>query len=536
MSEPSMHSHTGSGGAGRDLAEVQAMAPIWSAIEGDIVGLEVQASRVHQIMAAVASVIALSFGAVVSSELGWPLASFALWAFAWFTASNEALKRGIAIDFFVHVNPWVELLVPGLAMLLMTRVFGPEYALASWVPPQMFAVFIGASILRFRIWLPLFMGCVAALEYGFVYFWVLQPQLAADAPVWALSSVQLIRALTLVLMGIACSGAVWAFKGLVKSASMEARARDLFGKYVLGEEIASGGMGTVMRATYCPEGGFQRDVAVKKIHPHLSSDASFLNRFRDEAALCSRLVHPNIVAALDFGRVGQTWFFAMEYVDGTTLSEILKHRTLTGAPIDERTVCWLVRQILDGLDFAHSGAVDASGRTLRVVHRDLSPHNILIGRSGQVKISDFGVARALRGQHDVQTVNLAGKPAYMAPEQLKRSPMDERSDLFTVGVLLWEALTNERLYLRDNEAATLLAVLEESAPPPSNRNASLSPVWDAFCARALARDPDERFQTAGEMLAELSRVQETVGLAGADDVARLVRESDEGNLPELQLD
>ena len=114
--------------------------------------------------------------------------------------------------------------------------------------------------------------------------------------------------------------------------------------------------------------------------------------------------------------------------------------------------------------------------------------------------------------------------------------MDERSDLFTVGVLLWEALVNDRLYLRQNEAATLLAVVEESPEPPSKKNPSLHPVWDEFCERALSRDPDSRFQTAAGMLVELARVQEQVGPAGSDDVARLVRESDEGSLPELDLD
>ena len=341
---------------------------------------------------------------------------------------------------------------------------------------------------------------------------------------------------TLFLMGLAGSAAVVVFREMIDRAAGSVRSRDLFGKYVLGDVIASGGMGTVFEATYCPEGGFQRRVAIKRIHPHLAENQDFVARFRHEAELCARLAHPNIVAALDFGRVDDSYFFAMEFIDGLMLKDVLAHRRLTDRQLNPAVVAWIGRQILEGLGYAHAAARDSDGQLLHVVHRDLSPHNVLLDRSGVVKISDFGVARALRGAHDLHTGNLAGKPAYMAPEQLRKAAIDERSDLFSLAVVLWEALTNQRLFFRDSEAATMLAVLEQPAPAPSTVRQGLNSGWDEFFHRALAKTSDERFQTATGMANELVRLQDRVGSAGPEDVAWLVAESHEDALEELVLE
>ena len=512
------------------------VGPLWAALRGNVVEREAMLARIQQMIGAFALAVALYFSVWVDTELGLPLAAFAAWVVLWFTLSYEGLRRGWATGQLLWVNLVVEALIPGFVMLLMTQLEGPEYTLGSWVPPQMYAIYIMASVLRLRPLVPVVMGAVAALVYLSIYLLVLEPRLPPEAPLWAGPEVQWVRMFTLLLLGVAGSGAVRAFRRMVSRAMGEVREQELFGKYVLGESIASGGMGTVFEATYCPEGGFQRRVAVKRIHPHLAEDKQFLGRFRHEAELCARLNHPNIVAALDFGRVGDSYFFAMEFIDGVTLKDVLDHARLTQRPLDPAAVCWIARQALDGLDFAHSGARDARGELLHVVHRDLSPHNILLDRSGTVKISDFGVARALRDAHDMQTTNLAGKPAYMAPEQLRRSAIDERSDLFSMGIVIWEALTNQRLFFRDNEAATMLAVLEDDAPPPSSLVPGLDPGWDLLTARALRKDPDGRFQTAAGMSAALARIQAAVGDAGPAQVSALVRVSHEDAYEELELE
>ncbi|NCG18220.1 MAG: protein kinase [Rhodobacterales bacterium] len=513
-----------------------AIGPLWNALRNDAVQLELTLARVGQAIGFFALLISLCFSALVSSDMGFQLALFSTWTLAWFTLSHTAMKIGWARQQFTFVNPMVEVVIPGFGMLVLTKVGGAEYALGSWVPPQMFALFISASIFRLRPALPIFMGCVAAIEYGIIYFMVVLPVVGSDPPLWALPAVQYVRMATLVLMGAAGSAAVVLFRRTMARALGSVRGQDLFGKYRLGAEIASGGMGTVFAATYCPEGGFERPVAIKRIHPHLAKNEAFLARFRTEAELCARLAHPNIVAAMDFGRVDDSYFFAMEFIDGVTLHDVLSHHRLTNELLPTSVVCWLVRQILEGLKYAHSGARDRRGKLLHIVHRDLSPHNVLLDVSGQVKISDFGVARALGDAQDMHTRNMAGKPAYMAPEQLSKNQLDERADLFSIGILTWEALTNRRLFRRNNEGATILAVMDGKVPRPSSLRPQLSGNWDNFCVRALAPKPEDRFQSAAGMLVQLAEIQQLDGFAGPDEVGRLVMEAREENLPDLELD
>ena len=505
-----------------DPARSAGFGPIWSALQGDAAELEIRMAGLQMWVGGFALAIAVYFTVLVDSPIGPPLAAFAGWVVVWFGVARFGMRRGWALRIFGWLNPLVEILIPGVCLLLLARLQGPEYALGSWVPAQMFALFTVASILRLRPWVPLAMGIVAAVEYGLVYQIELRAAIGPDDVLWAQPRVQLVRMFTLVLFGVAGTSAVFGFRRMILRAEGEVRSRELFGKYRLGERIASGGMGTVYEAVYCPEGGFQRPVAIKQIHPHLARDEAFVARFRHEAELCSRLAHPNIVAALDFGRVEDTYFFAMEFIDGVTLKDVPLRAPQAGG-----------RARAPGRVLA---APPGGGRArlcprrrgrwrrelMRVVHRDMSPHNVLLDRSGQVKISDFGVARALGDAHDLNTGNLAGKPAYMAPEQLRKSGIDARSDLWGVGVMAWEALTNRRLFFRDNDAATMLAVLEDPVLPPSTTRPVVGVHWDRFCVRALARDADHRFQTAAGMLANLDAIQEIEGRAGAAQVMDLI--------------
>jgi serine/threonine protein kinase len=349
-------------------------------------------------------------------------------------------------------------------------------------------------------------------------------------------AVQLVRAGSLVITGCAASLAVFGLQRIIDRANAGLRSSELFGKYRLVREIASGGMGVVHEALYCPEGGFERKVAVKVIHPHLARDEAFVARFREEAALSARLVHPNLVAALDFGTWGDTCFFAMEYVEGPTLHEILDRQRFLNVPLDAGLVALIGAEVAEGLHFAHRVARDAQGRPLRVIHRDLSPVNVLIDRSGIVKILDFGVARALRDDQDARTQNLVGKPSYVAPEQLSDQVVDERSDLWSLAVVLWELLCNQRLFKRQEDAATLMAVASAEIPLPSSLRPDVQAMWDAFFVRALCRDPALRFPTALHVRDALRQIAEDHGGPDLSRLAELAWSDDDEDVELLDAD
>jgi len=519
----------------RDGSEGANIA-LWKALQAGATDLETAMARVGQFIAFFGLIVALYFGIFISRDSGATLGGFALWAFVWFSIAHRGMSRGYALRVFSWVNPMIEVLVPGYALLVLVRLEGAGYALGSWVPPILFSLFLAASILRLRPELPAIMGAACAAEYGMIYAWVIAPQVQFSDNLLYGWDVQIVRMVSLVLMGAVGTGAVIGLRSMISAAGQRVRQQDLFGKYKLGDVIAAGGMGTVHDALYCPEGGFQRRVAVKRIHPHLARDIQFLKRFRAEARLSARLAHPNIVGALDFGRVGNDWYFAMEFVDGPTLKEVAEHHRLVGEPLKPALTAHIGREILSGLEFAHTVARDHKGRLLRVVHRDLSPSNLLIDRSGQIKISDFGVARALRRKHDLHTRHIVGKPAYMAPEQLRKEAIDARFDLFTMGIVLWELICNRRLFLRDNEAATMMAVLECKVPPPSEIRPELGETWDRFFAQALANEREDRFASAAAMSFALLAIQQRVGHVEPDEIGALCQLVAEDSLPELDIE
>lgn len=506
---------------------------LWSALENSVTELEILLARADQGVAAIAILIAIWFS-TVRPQIAIPLGLLCFGVLLLATAAHALLVRGIAVRALRFVMPAVEIAVPGVALLVLVEVEGAAYALGSWVPPQLFCLFIAASILRLQPGVPLVMGLIAALEFWTVYWFFARPVVAGDGVLLHRVDVQLVRTGSLVITGCAASLAVFGLKRIIGRASSDLRATELFGKYRLIREIAQGGMGVVHEALYCPEGGFERRVAIKLIHPHLARDASFVQRFREEAELSARLTHPNLVAALDFGVVGDTCFFAMDYVDGPTLHELLTRHRVAGVPLDPGLVALIGAEVAEGLHYAHHVARDASGQPLRVIHRDLSPANLLIDRSGLVKILDFGVARALKKAHQVHTRNLVGKPSYLAPEQLESHRVDERSDLWSLAVVLWELLCNDRLFRRKEESATLLAVLSGPIPPPSTVRPDIQATWDAFFVRALCRDPALRFPSALAFRDALRQIAED---HGAPDMARLAelaaRVDDDGDDIEL---
>jgi len=505
---------------------------LWQTLTANTLDLELMMARAGQAAGVVCILLALFMAFGAGARMGPALVGVSLFVTFGYTLVHSLLSRGAGRERLAWLMPTMEAVFPSLIMGLMAVTQGPAYALGSWVPPQLFAFFLVASILRLRTDVPLAMGAAASLSYAAVYFVVILPVVDDDLLLHK-PSVQLVRVLALFLMSGVVSLGVRALRTNIGAAGRTMRSQELFGKYRIGEPIASGGMGRVVEALYCPEGGFQRRVAIKLIHPHLASDPAFVDRFRVEAELSSRLHHPGIVAALDFGRSDETWFFVMEFVDGIPLSKLLKDNRLAGLWLEPRLVVTMGLQLCDALDHAHAQARDQHGGLLRVLHRDLSPSNILVDRSGQLKISDFGVARALGSDDSLHTKNLVGKPSYVAPEALKNEPVDERSDLWSLAVVLWEALTNDRLFKRTNEAATLLAVLEDPLPRLDEVRPALGPDWQQFFDTALQREPTARFPSAAAMRDALTGLQRITGTATLEDVAATI---DEGELLELDDD
>ena len=285
------------------------------------------------------------------------------------------------------------------------------------------------------------------------------------------------------------------------------RAPEPFGKYILLQRIGAGGMAEVFQAIVGGPEGFQRSLVIKRMLPQLSQDEAFVRMFIDEAKLSGLLSHPNLVQIVEFGKVDDCFFIAMEYVHGRTLAAI-KNKLHAGerlAPIAASVE--IARQLCVGLDYAHS-MQSPDGTPLGIVHRDISPPNVMLDFHGVVKILDFGIARVADGLRDSRTQvgMMKGKIAYMSPEQLKLGDIDRRSDVFAVGIILHEMLTGRRLFRSNTDYASSRMVLEMEIAEPSELNAAVPVELDRVVMRALQRDPDARYATAGALAADLERV------------------------------
>lgn len=264
-------------------------------------------------------------------------------------------------------------------------------------------------------------------------------------------------------------------------------------------EIAAGGMATIHYGRLRGPIGFARTVAIKTLHPQFAKDPAFVAMFIDEARLTARIRHPNVAQTLDIVSLEGELFIVMEYVHGASLSHLLRPEDdgePTSVPLG--VLSSVVCGVLHGLHAAHEVSGD-DGKPLRLVHRDVSPQNILVGADGTSRVVDFGIAKALGRVYSTREGEIRGKLAYMAPEQVTGKEIDRRTDVFAAGILLWESLTGERLFGRAGEAETLAAVLRAEIEPPSAFNPDVPPEVDAVCLRALERVPADRFQTAHEM-------------------------------------
>lgn len=268
-----------------------------------------------------------------------------------------------------------------------------------------------------------------------------------------------------------------------------------FGNYTLLERISHGGMAEVFRAKSFGEAGFEREVALKVLLPSVASDQDFVNMLIDEAKIAGQLNHANIAQIFDLGVADNRYYIVQEFVKGKDLRAILKFKLRQKTHLDVAKSCYIALKICEGLHYAHNKE-DASGSPLNLVHRDISPHNILISDEGEVKIIDFGIAKAEGRATQTMAGLVKGKFAYMSPEQIRGLPVDHRSDVFATGILLHEMLTTRPLFSRSSEFETLKRARSAMAEPPSQVNPKVPGALDTIVLKALARHVDDRYQTA----------------------------------------
>ncbi|WP_437581525.1 serine/threonine-protein kinase [Sorangium sp. So ce887] len=292
------------------------------------------------------------------------------------------------------------------------------------------------------------------------------------------------------------------------------------GRYLLYSPIASGGMASVHLGRLVGEAGFARTVAIKRLHPQLAEAPEIAESLRGEARIVARIQHPNVVATLDLLIAEDEAFLVMDYVRGESLARLLRAARARGAPVPAPIVASIACGALHGLHAAHE-AHSESGEPLGIVHRDVSPENVLVGVDGTARLLDFGIAKARGRLSTTRGGQLKGKLPYMSPEQILCADVTRRTDVFAAGVVLWEALAGQRLFDGGDEAALIGAVLERPIPPPSSLAAHVPPALDAIVLRALERNAEGRHPTARELAIA---IEDAVPLASPRAVGEWVEE------------
>ena len=271
-----------------------------------------------------------------------------------------------------------------------------------------------------------------------------------------------------------------------------------FGKYTLLCKLATGGMGELFVARQTGAGGFEKLVVIKRLLPHLAEDAHFVAMLLDEARIAARLSHPNVCQVYDLGEAEAHYYIAMEHLEGVPASMLLRRARRVGQRLDVGLAAAILRQTCDGLHHAHD-LTDGEGNSICLVHRDVSPSNLFVTSTGVVKVLDFGVAKSQDALARTHTGALKGKYAYMSPEQVLGNQVDRRADVFSLGVVLFELLTAQRLFWRDSEYKMFQAIVEDPIPSLLELRPGLPPPVAHVALRALSRDPDRRFPTARDM-------------------------------------
>jgi eukaryotic-like serine/threonine-protein kinase len=293
-------------------------------------------------------------------------------------------------------------------------------------------------------------------------------------------------------------------------------------RYKVLERIAAGGMAEVFRAESAGLEGFKKLVAIKRVLPHLSEKKQFIGMFLDEARVSAHLSHSNCVQVFDIGVGDNTYFIVMEFVDGSDLKGVIEHRKKLNQPLPVEEACLISVRILEGLAYAHE-LVDGKGKSLHIVHRDMSPPNVLLTRHGEVKIVDFGLAKANSQLEHSEPGIIKGKFSYLSPEAAEGATVDARTDVFAVGIILWEMLAGRRLFLGESDLETVRQVQRAEVPPLRSINPRVPAELERVLAKGLAREPAKRYQTAREFGRDLNQILFHIGRAVSSfDISQLV--------------
>jgi serine/threonine-protein kinase len=296
-----------------------------------------------------------------------------------------------------------------------------------------------------------------------------------------------------------------------------------FGRFELLDRISAGGMAEVFRARD-PERG-NGIVAIKRILPQIAEDEDFIQMFEDEARVARQLEHPHIARMLDFGQVGIHYYIAFEYVNGKDMRAVFERAVKQPQPIALPFLLYVFSRIGEGLSYAHARK-DKDGAPVSIVHRDVSPQNIVVSFDGDVKLIDFGIAKAAGKLSRTAVGTIKGKFGYMSPEQIRGLEIDQRTDIFSLGICMWELLTRKRLFQADNELLVLEKIRNYVIPPPSTLEPTVPPELDRIVMKALAKDPNERYRQTRDLFRDLNVLSQSLGsTASREDVAKTMREA-----------
>ncbi|MEK7706007.1 MAG: serine/threonine-protein kinase [Myxococcota bacterium] len=277
-----------------------------------------------------------------------------------------------------------------------------------------------------------------------------------------------------------------------------------FGSYTLLERIGLGGMAEVFLARRAGVEGFEKDLVIKRIRPNLSATQSFVDMFLTEAKIAAQLTHPNIVQIYDLGKIEESYFIAMEYIAGRDMSVVVPQAKTMGIPFPIEYALKIVSSVCEALYYAHT-QTDAQARPLRIVHRDVSPENIRVAWTGGVKILDFGIAKAANQLHHTKAGEIKGKLSYMSPEQIMGKDLDHRSDIFSLGAVLYECITGLKLFSGENELAIMNNIVDGKTYPPSYFRDDVPHEVEAIVMKALQKERKRRYQSAIEMQLDIDR-------------------------------
>ena len=289
----------------------------------------------------------------------------------------------------------------------------------------------------------------------------------------------------------------------------ELEGMNKIGPYLLTQQIAKGGMADLFLSDYLRQDGFRRTVAVKKILPHLAENQDFIKMFIREARLAALLQHPNIVQIIDFGKIQNVYLIAMEYIDGKNLAEIMAH-VKQGLPVDLSV--FVIMKICTGLQYSHDKTDDKSGRPLNIVHRDISPQNILISFLGEVKITDFGISKARSEPSMTQAGVIKGKLSYLSPEQALGREVDHQADLYALGLVCYEILSYKKIYQFDNHIEAIRSIPRMNIPPLISLNPGIPDELNRIVMKCLEKDKKLRYQSAQEIHDDLMSLKNKLNM------------------------